>query len=90
MREFELKPPPKVQAEQVTKENAEEIAAWCGGTVITVGVEPFVRVGVEVDTLIGLRKILEGSYVVKDGAGNYHQEAASNFEAEYQPVVPTT
>lgn len=88
MRRYRLTPQ-FVEAEQVSKETADAIAAWTGGLKIEEkdAVNPEVRyVGVTFPTLQGNQRASEGDYVVKGTAGAFKVMRKREFESMYEPI----
>jgi hypothetical protein len=83
--------PVEVEAIQLTKENAEEVAAWCGGHIIEE-VNPAdhedVYVGINFPTLDGNKRISEGQMLVRSSAGHFMVHNAGFFETMFKPIDP--
>lgn len=76
-----------VEAEQLTADNAEDIARWCGGQVIreTSPRDPEdVFLGVNVPTLNGNQRLTQGMFLVKKEDGTFDLRGATAFLSEYR------
>jgi len=66
---------------QITDDNLEEVAAFCGGEVLEGN-----RKAINVPTLLGLRKAYLGDYVyMTDHDGRVHVRDPLLFEQEFEP-----
>lgn len=82
--------PVDVEAIQLTKENAEEVAAWCSGRVIEeydLGDEK--TVAVIFPTLSeGTKRVAEGQMLVKASSGHFMVHNAGFFNTMFKPFTP--
>jgi len=80
----------EVEAVQLTKDNAHEVAAWCnaGAQVEEIdALEPDKKyVGLNLTSWNGLTRASEGDYIIKDGLGTFHVRWPQNFEADFEKV----
>lgn len=82
--------PVDVEAIQLTKENAEEVAAWCSGRVLEeYDLNEEKTVAVHFPTLYdGVKRVAEGQMLVKSKAGQFMVHNAGFFETMFKPVEP--
>ncbi len=83
------KKPVIVEAKQLKADNAEDIARWCGGKVVTEydAMDSDIRyVGLNIPTLEGVMRASQGDYVIKGVAGEYYPCKPGIFEATYDPI----
>lgn len=81
------KKPVEVQAIQLTPSNAEEVASWCGGSVVEEidPINPDKRyVGVNIPTLEGVMRASEDDYVIKGVKGEFYPCKPDVFAATYE------
>lgn len=90
MAELWRKKPVTVEANLLTKENAEAVALWCGGQVVTE-INPRdhddVYVGLNIPTLEGVMRASEGDYVIRGVQGEFYPCKPSIFTATYEKVL---
>lgn len=82
----------EVEAMQLTKENAEEVAAWCGG-VVKEETNPAdhtdVYVAVDYPTMDGIKRLSEGMYLAKAEGGSFVKHSPGFFTTMFNPVEET-
>jgi hypothetical protein len=80
----------RLEAAKLTKDNADELAQWCGGLRVdlTTPEENVVIVSIQVTTLGELITALEGDYIVRRSDGRWQTASADTFESMYE-LVPT-
>lgn len=89
MAELYRKKAVTIEANQLTKENAEAIAHWCGGYLVEEinPIDDHERfVGINIPTLEGPMRASEGDFVIKGVQGEFYPCKPSIFEATYEPV----
>lgn len=68
----------KVEAVQVTENNTDAVAEWCGGEADDVSVNVLIEGG-------NATKVADkGDYVILDSAYNFHVRNATVFETKYK------
>lgn len=76
-----------IEAVQLTAENADEVAVWCGGVKVheldPEGDETQNKVGISFPTLDGGARVSEGDYIIRDRLGRYRRMANGEFQAKY-------
>lgn len=81
------KKPVVIQAIQLGKANAEEIAEWCGGQVVEE-INPHDEterfVGINIPTLEGVMRASEGDYVIKGVKGEFYPCKPHIFAETYE------
>lgn len=81
------KKPVEVQAIQLLPDNADEIAEWCGGSVVEE-IDPIDDtkryVGVNIPTLEGVMRASENDYVIKGVKGEFYPCKPEIFAATYE------
>lgn len=81
--------PETVAADQLTKDNAEELARLCGGQVITETNprdENQKYVGINVPTLRGVERLSEGMMLVKYPEGSWGVMGPHTFREKFVPA----
>lgn len=90
MAELWRKKPVTVEANELTKNNAEAVALWCGGMLVEE-VDAFdpskTFVGINIPTLEGVMRASEGDYVIKGVRGEFYPCKPSIFTATYEKVI---
>lgn len=79
-----------ILAEQLTSENADELARWCNGIVVEE-VNPEdptdTYVGINVPSFDGIIRVSEGAYLVYDRrTGNFSSMSKSSFESLHEEL----
>lgn len=90
MAELWRKRPVTVEANLLTKENAEAVALWCGGQLVTEydALDPTQSfVGINIPTLEGVMRASEGDYVIKGVQGEFYPCKPGIFTSTYERVV---
>jgi hypothetical protein len=80
--------PVDVEAMQLTKENAEEVAAWCGGVVkkeINPNDPEDTYVCVDFPTMDGVKRVQENGYLMRSKAGHFTRHTQGFFEHMFKP-----
>lgn len=77
-----IKKPIAIEAVKLTKENAELLAKWSGGTISWSGAEVW---GVALDTLEGTMVCTLGDLIVKGTEGEFYSIKNNIFEKTYEP-----
>jgi hypothetical protein len=83
------KKPVVIEARQFTPDNADAVAAWCGGRVerLAKPSDPTdVFTGLDIATLEGIMRASVGDYVIKGVKGEFYPCKPDIFEATYEPV----
>lgn len=96
------KKPVEIEAMQVTRENVEGVAAWCGGRVVTEvkpGDPTDVYVALDIPTLEGImraetfhssawdgKRYAGGDYIIRGVQGEFYPCKPDIFEQTYEPV----
>lgn len=82
-------PQTEIEARQLTKADADDIAQWCGGLLVTE-IDPLdpakVFVGINVPTQLGVQRASQGDWVVKLKGGNFTTFDPQGFHDTYEPV----
>lgn len=79
----------QVEAMLLTKENAQEVADWCKGTIVTEydAHDPTTEyVGINFPTPEGNKRVSEGQYLVKSPGGNFVRHSAGFFTTMFNPI----
>jgi hypothetical protein len=81
--------PQFIEAEKVTPETVDAIAAWTGGIKVeeidpTDSTKKFVAVNFP--TMQGNQRASEGEWVVKGTAGTFKKMGNTEFVATYEPI----
>lgn len=87
-KHYKLKPS-VVQAELLTKENAEELQKWCGGQ-LSWRKDPFTDEAYPLIMVVGkhgLTAINPGYYIVQLEDGKFDRMTAREFEHQFEPVI---
>ena len=76
----------EVEAEQVTNDNAYDVAQWCGGRVVEeIGPVDLGRTyGINVPTLEGPERASQGDYVVKGQHGEFFTCKQHAFQHDFE------
>lgn len=77
----------EVEAIQLGKDNAEEVAQWCGGLIVEeIDPEDDDKryVAINIPTLEGTMRASEGDYVIKGVRGEFYPCKAEIFAATYE------
>lgn len=89
MADLWRKRPVTIEANELTKENAEAVAVWCGGRLIEE-IDPHTPtnryVGINIPTLEGMMRASEGDYVIKGVQGEFYPCKPSIFTATYEKI----
>lgn len=77
-----------ILAEQLTSENADELALWCAGMVVEE-IDPEDEtnkyVGINVPTFNGIIRVSEGAYLVYNRrTGDFSSMSKSSFESLHE------
>lgn len=91
------KKPVVIEAEQLTRENADKVAAWCSGRVMVKGrdvavagpcspMTSFDVSGVDIATLEGVMRANIGDFIIKGVKGEFYPCAPDIFELTYEPA----
>ena len=86
------KKPVVIEAMQFTRENMEEVARWCGGSIageMTVTGTPIAYALMYIPTLEGVMDALTGDWIIKGVKGEFYPCKPDIFEATYELVEPT-
>lgn len=89
MAELWRKKAVEIEANCLTKENAEAVALWCGGQLVEEidALDSSARyVGINIPTLEGVMRASEGDYVIKGVQGEFYPCKPSIFAATYEKV----
>ena len=96
------KKPVEIEAMQLTRDNAQEVARWCGGRVVEL-VKPSdptdVYIALSIPTLEGAmraetfhqstwngREYTGGDWIIRGVQGEFYQCKPDIFEATYEPT----
>ena len=88
-----LRKPFSIEAVQVTPENMEEVAEWCGGTIMRNGTEgknAYIKVKVYRPVSVRQSQAFAGDWVLRAGKGfKVYNEAAfeNTFYLDPEPAV---
>jgi hypothetical protein len=78
--------PVEVEAVMLTKDNAEEVAQWCGGRIVEE-VNPLDRddvyVGINFPTYDGNKRLSQGMVLVRNSRGGFQALSKIQFEKMY-------
>lgn len=78
-----------VEANKLTKDNAEAVALWCGGNLVdefdAITGDKFV--GINIPTLEGVMRASEGDFIIKGVQGEFYPCKPGIFAATYETVV---
>lgn len=81
------KRPVVIEAMQFTGDNAAEVAAWCGGQIVSADCSgdgpPYV---VRIDTLEGSMLAGRGDYVICGVQGEFYPIKDAIFRETYEPI----
>ena len=75
-----------VEAVQLTSDNADEVAVWCGGQVV-MEVNPETdrsNVGINVPTYLGPVRCSEGGFILKNARGRFEAQPFFSFTGEFE------
>ena len=80
-----------VQAARVTKKNAEELTAWCAGTLVTTYdaidfADKEGEVGINFEAKNGMERVSENEFLVKIDEHEFKRYAANHFLHLYESV----
>lgn len=79
-----------IEANQLTKDNVEAVALWCGGQRVEE-IDPNdsdIRfVAINIPTLEGVMRASEGDYIIKGVQGEFYPCKPGIFAATYEAVV---
>lgn len=80
-----------VQAARLTKQNAEQLAEWCAGQVVTTYdaidfADAEGEVGINFDGLRGMERVGQNEFLVKFGLHEFKRVAANYFLHVYEPL----
>lgn len=81
--------PVDVEAMQLTRENAEEVAAWCGGVVkeeINPRDHEDISLCVDFPTMDGVKRVQEGGYLMRTAGGHFTRHTKGFFEHMFKPI----
>lgn len=79
----------EVEAMEVKPEDAPQIARWCGGEVVTdiSNVDKALRFSaILLPTLEGVKRALEGDFIVKWPGAGYQWMTKSEFDYYFKPA----
>lgn len=79
-----------IEANLLTKDNAEAIAVWCGGRLVEemdAQTPTDKYVGINIPTLEGVMRASEGDYIIKGVKGEFYPCKPDIFLATYDPAV---
>lgn len=92
MQKYEPKPSNLIEAELVTRQNVDALVLLTEGVKVVNGVTRTTPNGTSVtimiETPIGVRRVNEGEYLVKDLNGLFYGEPAATFESKFQTTAP--
>lgn len=83
--------PVEVEAMTLTKENAEELANWCGGKIVEEQnpADPDdVYVGINFPTYDGNKRLSQGEVLVRNKNGHFSKQNAGFFANMFEEVKP--
>lgn len=83
------KKPIEVSAVQVTDQNVNDVAAWCGGTAVNMmlPVNPPIHVSeIHIKTLEGIMAAQPGDWVIRGIKGEFYPCRGDIFEITYQHI----
>lgn len=89
MAELWRKQPVEIEANCLTKDNAEAVALWCGGQLVEeINPEDSADryVGINIPTLEGVMRASEGDYIIKGVQGEFYPCKPSIFTSTYEKV----
>ena len=66
----------------------DEIAAWCGGTVV-ISLKTL-RPAIDVQTRLGLERVEYGDYILKDPRGDFSVMSEKAFLGSYERLDGTS
>lgn len=78
-----------VDAERLGKDNAEQVAQWCGGLLVTEQDprDPSITfVGINVPTQLGIQRASQGDWIVKGTNGAFWPIHDDGFHDTYEPA----
>ena len=79
-----------VEVNQLTHDNAEALAFWCGGVAVTEHDalrHDITFAGVNVPTPNGMMRAQEGDYIIRFTSGSFLRLNSSDFERLFEAVV---
>lgn len=78
-----------IEANELTKENAEAVALWCGGRLVeemdAINLDKK-YVAINIPTLEGVMRASEGDFVIKGVQGEFYPCKPGIFHATYDKV----
>ncbi len=76
----------QIEAQQLTLENAKQLAVWCGGQLIEThrAVTGDLEYGINIPTLEGVMRAQEGDYIIHGTHGEFYPCKANVFEMKYE------
>lgn len=79
-----------IEANRLTKDNAEALAIWCGGRLVEeldAHTPTDKYVGINIPTLEGVMRASEGDYIIKGVKGEFYPCKPDIFHTSYDPAV---
>ncbi len=90
MSELYTKKAVTIEANELTKENAEAVALWCGGRLVEE-IDPHTPTtrfaAINIPTLEGVMRASEGDFIIKGVKGEFYPCKPDIFHATYNPAV---
>jgi hypothetical protein len=80
------KKPVEIEAQQLTRGNVADVAAWCKGDWSSGSDAPPVPASIDIETLEGRMRANEGDYVIRGVQGEFYPCKPDIFEATYDAV----
>jgi len=78
----------EIEALQLKPENAEQLAAWCGGQLVAqhdaLGGREYV--GLNIPTLEGVMRASEGDWIIRGLRGEFYPCKPDVFAAKYEEI----
>lgn len=78
-----------VEAMQLTPQQVQAAALWCGGMEVEE-IDPMDStkkfVGLNIPTLDGVKRAGQGDYILKHLSGQFEVMSLREFEAKYEPI----
>lgn len=65
--------------------NLDDVARWCGGKVVKIGVEDD-RVAIDIETLEGVMRADYLDWIIKGVKGEFYPCKPDIFDATYEPA----
>lgn len=78
-----------IEAQQLSKDNVDELAQWCDGRVISeidAQDENIRFVGINIQTLEGVMRASEGDWIIKGTVGEFYPCKPGVFQNKYEPA----